>query len=78
MFTPLLAKTYNKLKSENKPFEVIFLSSDRGQKSFEEYLESMPWLAIPFDDERKTNISRLFGVEGQYLILNVSEFSENL
>lgn len=63
-FTPQLAKTYNKLKSENKPFEVIFLSSDRSQESFTEYLETMPWVAIPFGDDRKTNISRLFGVEG--------------
>merc|ERR1712137_1023358 len=52
-FTPKLVETYNKLKGEGKEFEVVFVSSDRDQSSFDEYYGSMPWLAVPHGDERK-------------------------
>ena len=29
-------------------FEIVFISSDRDEKSFKEYYETMPWLALPF------------------------------
>ncbi len=50
-FTPILAKTYQDLMKENKPFEVIFVSSDNDEKEFKEYFNSMPWKAVPFEKE---------------------------
>merc|ERR1711998_757394 len=44
--------------------EIIFVSSDRDQKSFMEYFKEMPWLAIPQGDARKGKLSKLFGVDG--------------
>mmetsp|Transcript_1196 Transcript_1196/g.2884 ORF Transcript_1196/g.2884 Transcript_1196/m.2884 type:complete len:435 (-) Transcript_1196:367-1671(-) len=65
MFTPVLIKLYKKLKEEGKPWEVIFLSSDRDQGAFEEYFASMPWLSVPFEDRgRKQKLSTYFDVEG--------------
>merc|ERR1719152_823109 len=62
-FTPELIKAYNTdLKA--KGLEIIFVSSDRDQKSFMEYYGEMPWLAIPNGDKRKGQLSKLFGVEG--------------
>merc|ERR1712205_97077 len=63
-FTPKLVETYNKLQAEGKEFEVVFVSSDRDQASFDEYYASMPWLAIPHGDDRKKHLSKLFEVEG--------------
>ncbi len=41
------------------------MSSDRDEKSFNEYLSSMPWLALPFSDRaRKAKLSQAFGVQG--------------
>lgn len=66
MFTPQLAKLYNDLKADaTKPFELIFVSSDRDQKSFDEYMHDMPWHAVPFSDRSTKNaLSELFQVEG--------------
>merc|ERR1719152_193224 len=62
-FTPELIKAYNTdLKA--KGLEIIFVSSDRDQKSFMEYYGEMPWLAIPNGDKRKDTLSKLFEVEG--------------
>jgi len=65
MFTPQLAKTYNKIRADGKKFEVVFVSSDRDQSSFDEYYGSMPWLALPFSArEAKKKLSKTFGVKG--------------
>lgn len=63
-FTPALISTYNKVKAAGKPLEMIFVSSDRDQKQFQEYFGEMPWLAIPPGDVRKNKLSKLFGVSG--------------
>ena len=63
-------KTYNKLKEDGKQFEVVFVSSDRDEESWEEYLSSMPWYSLPFsDNNRKKALSRKFDVSGKKLAL---------
>jgi len=62
-FTPELIKSYKEhLKA--KGLEIIFVSSDRDQKAFQEYFSEMPWLAIPMGDKRKDKLSKKFGVQG--------------
>lgn len=63
-FTPLLAKTYNKVRADGKQLEIIFCSSDRDTASFGEYFGGMPWLAIPHGDTRKEALSSMFDVNG--------------
>jgi nucleoredoxin len=63
-FTPQLAEWYSSsLKA--KGLEVIFVSSDRDDDSFQEYFKEMPWLALPYSDrERKETLSKKFKVSG--------------
>ncbi len=49
-FTPVLAELYKKWNANGKQIEIIFVTSDRDEKSFNEYFATMPWLAIPFGD----------------------------
>ncbi|KAJ0016926.1 hypothetical protein Pint_09664 [Pistacia integerrima] len=63
-FLPKLTEAYHKIKAKNEPFEVIFISSDRDQASFDEFFSGMPWLALPFGDPRKASLSRKFKVYG--------------
>ncbi|KAH9291533.1 hypothetical protein KI387_043278 [Taxus chinensis] len=63
-FTPKLAEVYNELKQKGEAFEIVFLSSDRDQEAFEEYYASMPWLALPFRDKIKKDLSCYFHVKG--------------
>lgn len=64
-FTPQLAKTYNRLKEENRAFEIVFVSSDRDESSFKQYHAEMPWLALPFSDRAlKTALSSKYDVSG--------------
>jgi len=63
-FTPKLAEWYKKDLSK-KNFEIIFVSSDRDQSSFDSYLSEMPWIALPFSDrKRKGLLSDMFDVQG--------------
>lgn len=63
-FLPTLVKEYNKIKEKNSDFEIIFISSDKDQSSFDEFFSGMPWLALPLGDERKTYLSKTFKIRG--------------
>lgn len=62
-FTPMLAEIYKKYKSEGKNFEIIFCSYDRENSQFNEYYDSMPWLSIPYGDDRIQIIGQEYQVE---------------
>ncbi|KAL7149106.1 hypothetical protein ABFS83_05G017100 [Erythranthe nasuta] len=63
-FLPTLTKAYEEINKNNKRLEVIFISSDRDQKAFEKYFSEMPWLALPFGDERMESLSSWLKVDG--------------
>lgn len=64
-FLPKLIEAYHKIKAQNNDaLEVVFISSDRDQESFNEFFAGMPWLALPFGDTRKEFLSRKFKVSG--------------
>ncbi|XP_008782777.2 probable nucleoredoxin 1-1 [Phoenix dactylifera] len=63
-FLPKLIEEYRKIKDKDSAFEVVFISSDRDQKSFEDFFSGMPWLALPFGDERKKSLNRVFKIRG--------------
>ncbi|EDO42086.1 predicted protein [Nematostella vectensis] len=73
-FTPELVSTYDAVRKANNAFEVIFVSSDRSQDSFKDYLNTMPWFAIPYEDsDRRLAVSKHFGVEGIPTFIIVDE-----
>ncbi|KAL6878464.1 hypothetical protein ACP4OV_012634 [Aristida adscensionis] len=61
-FLPTLVKHYDKIKEKNADFEIIFISSDKDQSSFDEFFSDMPWLALPFEDDRKAFLWTTFKV----------------
>ncbi|KAI5352327.1 hypothetical protein L3X38_005218 [Prunus dulcis] len=63
-FTPALVEAYNEL-SPKGDFEVVFISADEDDESFNGYFSKMPWLAIPFSDsEARDGVDELFKVRG--------------
>lgn len=65
-------EAYHKIKAKDDAFEVIFISSDRDQASFDEFFSGMPWLALPFGDSRKASLSRRFKVQGIPMLVAIS------
>ena len=63
-FTPILSEFYKVANQEKKQIEIVFVSCDRDSKSFNEYYDSMPWIAVPFENEMKDTISEAFGING--------------
>lgn len=64
-FNQILASIYHQLKEENSKFEIIFVSSDEDQSSFDEFYSTMPWLAIPFSDlNSRKMLTQRFNIEG--------------
>lgn len=64
-FTPLLAQFYEQALRAGKSIAVVFVSSDRAANEFQGYLASMPWHAIPFEnDQHRGSLGQLFNVQG--------------
>lgn len=63
-FTPMLIEFYKNFKSMDAPFEIIFVSSDSSQQEFNNYYKDMPWLAIPFGDERIELLNNAYEIQG--------------
>jgi len=72
-FTPVLAEFYKHVNSKEKVLEIVFASSDKDEKSFNEYFETMPWIALDFKDrDSKNSWGQTFGVRGipMFVLLN--------
>jgi len=64
-FTPKLSKAYTKLKSLHDNVELVFVSSDRDEESFNGYHKKMSFPALPFEHrEAKDYLSEMFEVSG--------------
>lgn len=65
-FTPSLVEFHNDMTKKGKPFEIVFVSSDREKSAMYDYMDEMdmPWLALPFGDDHKTALSKKFNVRG--------------
>ncbi|TYH17492.1 hypothetical protein ES288_A05G195800v1 [Gossypium darwinii] len=68
-FTPKLISIYQKIKQAlqekggGEDFEIVFVSNDRDQSSFESYFGTMPWLALPFRDPTARTLAKYFDVQ---------------
>lgn len=71
-FLPKLVNAYQEIKKKDENFEVIFISSDQDEPSFNNLFSSMPWLALPFDDERRSFLSRRFNIVGIPVAIAIS------
>ncbi len=63
-FTPMLIEFY-KTYSKEKNFEIIFISSDRDERAFNEYSKDMPWLTLHYSErKKKEELGKLFQISG--------------
>jgi len=64
-FTPQLAKAYKEYSRTGTETMIVFVSSDQGQKEFDEYYGEQPWHALPYSErDTKGKLSAEFGVSG--------------
>jgi nucleoredoxin len=63
-FTPKLAEMYIST-FQAKGLEIIFVSSDRDEESFNAYYAEQPWVALPYDQrDLKAKLSKNYKVKG--------------
>lgn len=53
-------EVYNVLKEKGESFEIVSLSLEDDEESFKQGLDSMPWLALPFNDKSREKLIRYF------------------
>jgi nucleoredoxin len=60
-FTPMLETFYQQVKNS---VEVVFLSADHDEAGFASYFKSMPWKAVPYDDDGRDKLMAYIKVTG--------------
>lgn len=64
-FTPLLADFYKRAKEVDADgLEVVFVSADSDDDSFNEYYGEMPWTSVIFGADECEDLNSKFGVNG--------------
>ena len=61
------------LEISEHALEIVFVSSDKDEKQFQEYYHSQPWVSIPFSERYAAQeLSQKFSVSGipAFFILN--------
>lgn len=61
-----MAEFFEQLQEEDSDaLQIVFVSSDRDQASFDQYYGTMPWAAVPLaNSEIKQKLSGIFSVRG--------------
>lgn len=77
-YTPMLIEFYESIKETRNEFEIIFISSDRDMHSFQEYYNSMPWLALPLNQFASQMISNTFSIRGIPNFIVLDSISGNI
>lgn len=73
-FTPKLVKFY---KAHRADMEIVFVSSDSSPVNFQTYFKTMPWLAIPFEnDDQTTMLMKAFHVRSIPTLLLFNDAGE--
>ena len=49
---------------EERPFEIVYVSSDKNQAEFDKSTSTMPWLVIPYEDVRLPALRKYFDIRG--------------
>lgn len=59
-FAPVLKELYSDAASAGKPFEVVFVSSDRSSEAMQQYMDEQhgDWLRVTFDDPARDDLKR--------------------
>lgn len=78
-FTPVLRAKYNELQAQG--LTLIFMSSDKNLKMFNEYYKEMPWAAFPFENiehlQKSDAIPRSRGIPALYLFNKGKLYNDN-
>jgi nucleoredoxin len=75
-FTPVLADFYQAVAGVGADeMEIVFVSSDSDQASFDDYFGTMPWVALPFEHrDLKQKLGEKYGVRGipSFIVLDAA------
>lgn len=76
LFSPKLKKFYNAVNADSRQFEVVMVSGDDEEDAYEEYYESQPWMAVPFDSDKIQEIYQHYDAHSMPLLILVGSNGE--
>ncbi len=79
-FTPKLVEFHKAVTGAGKPFEIVFVSSDKDEAAMTAYMKeaAMPWLAVPFGSPKVQEMKQQFKVRGIPALIVVNAQGETV
>src|SRR3990167_4083267 len=72
-FISFLSAVYPQLKARH-PFEIVYVSNDHTVESYEQFVNQMGWLALPYEDRaRKSSLCYDFQLRGMPKLAIINE-----
>ncbi|OMJ66843.1 hypothetical protein SteCoe_36173 [Stentor coeruleus] len=69
-FLPKLTAAYTAINTPQKRLEIVFVSFDRNEDTFEAYSVDMPWLSVPFKNEiLRVNLAQKFQITDTFRLV---------
>lgn len=62
VITPIIAATYRKIVERGDKFGIVYVGFDRDERSFRNFIASMPWLSMPCGHSGIQELSKLWDV----------------
>ncbi len=63
-FTPILSEFYNKVNENERKIEIVFVSCDNDLETYNNYLSTMPWIALTLNHPLCETLSQKYSVSG--------------
>lgn len=74
LFKKMLISAYNSINSPKKILEIVFVSFDRDDESFEAYSDDMPWIKVPFkNSQQRISIAHHFQIENPFKLIVLTQ-----
>ena len=72
-FLPKLISAYKSINSSEKLLQIVFVSFDRDEESFEAYSEEMPWPSVPYKNaEHRVKCAHYFLLENPFRLVIIN------
>lgn len=72
-FTKKLIQMYEEVNRSEQQFQVILVSGDLTDTDFDTYYKTMPWLAIPFEDEAGADLATVHKVTSMPVLILIDK-----
>ena len=77
-FLEAIIAFYEEVNLETKKVEIIYIPFDKVKKEYDSFTKTMPWLGLPFNDERAPSLKEFYDIRSIPKLLLIDDHGEQV